>query len=124
MFKSIVILQWWFCINDYIHIFLYCSFILRISIFNQRYIQSDIDHFLNRWKVSIFTGQIRNLTWNDSDNHLYILLFGTTLTGVVLLLNYFQQKKKKKKDEEQVDSFYCDNYFLTIVSIEKRIFKM
>jgi hypothetical protein len=68
--------------------------------------------------------ELKKIIWTFSDNHLHVLLLGTTLTGFVLLLNYFQQKKKKKQDQEQVYSFYWNNYFLTIVSIEKRIFKM
>ncbi len=86
-----------------------------------------IQLLLRFWcKVTPFIYLFRKLTSSFFclDTQLYILLFGTTLTGVVVLLNYFQQKKKKKQDEERVRYFYFDNYFVIIISIEKRIFKM
>jgi hypothetical protein len=97
------------------HIFLRCSFHLRISTLNERHFQSNIDHSSNQEKVKIFIGKIKNLIGNISDNQLHIVLFDTTLTGVIVFLNYYQRKKKKMEDEQQVCFIYFDHYFIIVV---------
>ncbi|UJR19991.1 hypothetical protein I4U23_023125 [Adineta vaga] len=45
------------------------------------------------------------------NNQLYILLFGTTLTSVVILFQYFKEKKKKQDEERKNQYLKCQSLF-------------